>query len=680
MAPPACWPVVALAGFTVGIALYPLSDVRLLALALSLLVGAGLLLTRYRRLLLLLFALAVASGYLRMGGESRILAVDPLRGQDRRELEIRGTVLESPRPRAWGCAFRFHVERVETMPDLPPLEILVESGPEAIPAPGERWVFRGHLASLPGPRHPRGFDAGAWLARQGIHHRLKVDQARHLPSGGGWGPVAVAWRLRAWLVGNLEACLQPEEARALVLGILLGEARVLPPDLQEAFRRSGTSHLLAASGLNVAVVTGLVFWLARRLGFAVQPAALPAAAGAGLYTLLAGSSPSVVRAAVMAWVGLLALVSGRRSSPANSLFLGALALLAFRPGWLQDVGFQLSMGAVMGMVAWCAPLERRLVKLPRCLQVGFSATLAASLATAPLLAWHFQEISAVSLLANLIMTPVAEALLPLGMATAVLAGFCEPLARLPGGACCLASEFLSAAARGFGAAVQPLPVPRPDLPSLGGVLLAFVWLRLELAREGTWVFRTIVALLALGVLSWGLAPEPAGSGRLRIRLAELPRGALAWVTTPGGRDLVLVSAPEDRPHAREVLGLYGRRLPEGLFHPPQAGSWTVSPEPGLRVECRPGWLRLTWSDFALVWALRQADLASTPPGHVALLPRAWQPQAALERVQPRLLFWSGGPPRKPWRELAPAWWSSDEHGPLEVETDGERLYWRRWRE
>ena len=680
MAPPACWPVVALAGFTVGIALYPLSDVRLLALALSLLVGAGLLLTRYRRLLLLLFALAVASGYLRMGGESRILAVDPLRGQDRRELEIRGTVLESPRPRAWGCAFRFHVERVETMPDLPPLEILVESGPEAIPAPGERWVFRGHLASLPGPRHPRGFDAGAWLARQGIHHRLKVDQARHLPSGGGWGPVAVAWRLRAWLVGNLEACLQPEEARALVLGILLGEARVLPPDLQEAFRRSGTSHLLAASGLNVAVVTGLVFWLARRLGFAVQPAALPAAAGAGLYALLAGSSPSVVRAAVMAWVGLLALVSGRRSSPANSLFLGALALLAFRPGWLQDVGFQLSMGAVMGMVAWCAPLERRLVKLPRCLRVGFSATLAATLATAPLLAWHFQEISAVSLLANLIMTPVAEALLPLGMATAVLAGFCEPLARLPGGACCLASEFLSAAARGFGAAVQPLPVPRPDLPSLGGVLLAFVWLRLELAREGTWVFRTIVALLALGVLSWGLAPEPAGSGRLRIRLAELPRGALAWVTTPGGRDLVLVSAPEDRPHAREVLGLYGRRLPEGLFHPPQAGSWTVSPEPGLRVECRPGWLRLTWSDFALVWALRQADLASTPPGHVALLPRAWQPQAALERVQPRLLFWSGASPRKPWRDLAPAWWSSDEHGPLEVETDGERLYWRRWRE
>jgi ComEC/Rec2-related protein len=673
-----CWPAAALAGFTVGIALYPLPDVRLLALALSLLVGGGLLLMPCRRLLILIFVLAVASGYLRMGGESRLLAVDPLKGQDRRELEIRGTVLESPRPRAWGCAFRFRVERAETLPDLPPLEILVESGPEALPAPGERWVFRGRLASLPGPRHPRGFDAGAWLARQGIHHRLKADQARPLPSGGGWGPVAGAWRLRAWLVGNLEACLRPE-ARALVLGILLGEARALPPELQEAFRRSGTSHLLAASGLNVAVVTGLVFWLARRLRLGVQAAALPAAAGAGLYALLAGASPSVVRAAVMAWVGLLALVCGRRSSPANSLVLGALALLVFRPGWLQDVGFQLSMGAVMGMVAWCAPLEMRLVELPRALRVGLSATLAASLATAPLLAWHFQEVSAVALLANLIMTPVAEALLPLGLVTAVLAGFCEPLARLPGGACCLASEFLIAAARGFGAAVQPLPVPRPDLPSLGGVLLAFVWLRLELAREGTWVLRTIVALLALGVLSWGLAHEPVGSGRLRIRLAELPRGALAWVTTPGGRDLVLVAAPEDRPHAREVLALYGRRLPEGVFHPPQAGSWTVSPEPGMRIETRPGWLRLTWSDFALVWALRQADLASTPTGHVALLPRAWRPQAALERIQPRLLFWPGRSPRKPWRDLAPTWWSSDEHGPLEVETDGERLYWRRWR-
>ncbi len=678
MAPPPCWPAAALAGLIAGIALYPLPDVRLLALALSLLVGGSLLLTPSRRLLLLFFALAAASGYLRMGVESRLLALDPLKGLDRTELEIRGTVLESPRLRTWGCAFRFRVERAEALPDLPPVEILVESGPEALPAPGERWAFRGRLASLPGPRHPRGFDAGAWLARQGIHHRLKVREARHLPPAGGWGPVVLSWRLRAWLVGNLEACLQPE-ARVLVLGILLGEARALPSELQESFRRSGTSHLLAASGLNVAVVTGLVFWLSRRLGLGLRPAALPAAAGAGLYALLAGASPSVVRAAVMAIVGLLALVSGRRSSAANSLFLGALALLVCRPGWLQDVGFQLSMGAVAGMVAWCPPLELRLVELPRFLRVGLSATLSASLATAPLLAWHFQEVSAVAVLANLVMTPVAEGLLPLGLVTALLAGVCEPLARLPGLACGLASEFLAAAARGFGAAVQPIPVPRPGFPSLVGLVLAFVWLRLELAREGSRALRTVLALLALGALSWGLAPDPAGSGRLRIRLAELPRGALAWVTTPAGRDLVLIAAPEDRPHAREVLALYGRRLPEGVFHPPQVESWTVSPEPGMRVEVRPGWLRLTWADFALVWAVREADLASVPAGHVALLPRAWQPQAALERVQPRLLFWPGGPPRKPWRDLAPVWWSSDEHGPLEVETDGKRLSWRRWR-
>jgi len=570
------------------------------------------------------------------------------------------------------------VERAEALPDLPPVEVLVESGPEAVPAPGERWVFRGRLASLPGPRHPRGFDAGAWLARQGVQHRLKAREARQLPPADGWGPLAMSWRLRAWLVGNLEACLRPE-ARALVLGIVLGEARALPPELGDSFRRSGTSHLLAASGLNVAVVTGMVFWVFRRLGLGVPSAAVPAGAGAGLYALLAGASPSVVRAAVMALVGLFALVSGRRSSTASAFFVGALALLVVRPGWLQDVGFQLSMGAVAGMVAWCDPLERRLVALPRGLRIGLSATLSASLATAPLLAWHFQEVSAVAVLANLFMTPVAEALLPLGLATAVLAGFCEPLARLPGLACCLASEYLVAAARGFGGAVQPIPVPRPGIPTLAGLVLAFIWLRLELARESSWGLRTVLALMALGALSWNLAPEPAGSGRLRIRLAELPRGALAWVTTPAGRDLVLVGAPEDRPHAREVLALYGRRLPEGLFHPPQAESWIVSPEPGIRVEGRPGWLRLAWADFALVWATRQADPASVPAGHLALLPRAWQPRAALERVQPRLVFWPGGRPRKPWRDQAPVWWSSDEHGPLEVETDGERLYWRRWR-
>lgn len=678
MAPPSCWPAVALAGFLAGIALFPVPDARVLALVLCLLVGTGLLLKPERRLLLMLLALSAASGYLRMGVETRLLAVDPLEGMDRRELEVRGTVLEPPRPRHWGCAFRFRVERIEELPDLPPVELLAELRGDLRPDPGERWALQGRLASFPTARHPRGFDAGAWLARQGIHHRLRVQEARPLASPRDWGAVALIWRLRAWLVGNLETCLRPE-AQALVLGILLGEARALPPELQDSFRRSGTAHLLAASGLNVAVVTGMVLWLCRRLGLGIRVAVLPAAAAASLYAMLAGASPSVVRAATMAVVGMAALFLGRRSSAGNSLLLAALLLLLARPGWLHDVGFQLSMAAVAGMLAWSEPLERCLLALPRTLRIGLSSTLSATLATAPFLAWHFQEVSAIALLANLVMTPVAEALLFLGLATSLAAGIGEPLARLPALACSLATEFLAAAARILGEAVQPVPVARPGGPMLAAAALAGVWLRLALAREGSRHLRRGLLALILVLFSWGMVPEPPRTGHLRIRLAELPRGSLAWVRTPHGRDLVLLETPQDLPYALEILALHGTRLPDEVFHPPRTESWGVSPEPGLRIQARPGSLHLTWLEFALVWVLRDASLEGVPSGNLALLPRAWSPRPALEKIQPQLLFWPGPRPSRPWRERSPAWWSSDEHGPLEIETDGKRMSWRRWR-
>ncbi len=462
-------------------------------------------------------------------------------------------------------------------------------------------------------------------------------------------------------------------------GLALGESRALPAELQDAFRRSGTSHLLAASGLNVAIVTGLVFWVARRLGFGRRPAALPALAGAAFYALLAGCSPSVTRAAVMAAVALLALIVGRPSSAWHSLQLAGLAILAVRPLWLLDVGFQLSLAAVAGLAAWAAPLERRLVAWPRPLRLSVAASLAATLATAPVLAWHFQQVSVVAVLANLLMVPVAEAMLPLGLAGALLAGLWEPLARVPFLMCTLGTEFLCAAARVLGEVVQPVRVPRPDGFGLGACLLAFLWLRLELAREFSPRGRALLALLAMALSCQALAPRNSPPGDLALRLADLSGGVMAWVTTPGGRDLLLVESEKDRAQAEEVLALHGRRAADGLYVLSSGREMVDSPEAGVRIEVGRGTWRLSWRQFAFLWAAEQAAVPRLPHAGVALLPRSWSPEEAASRVQPCLTVWAGGPPRAAWRTGAAAWWSTDRHGPLEVRTDGRVVRWQRWR-
>lgn len=663
MTPPPRWPAAALAGLAAGIAACPLPDVRLLALALLLPAGAALLARGSARTLLLLAAIFAAAGYLRTDIELRLLQDDPLQGQDRQTLHVRGTVLESPRPRSWGSAFRFRLDRVEELPDLPAATVLVELRGDSVAAAGERWAFTGRLRPLPRARFPRGFDMGAWLERQGVHHRLTAQESERLGPPEGSSPVALAWRLRLWLADALEGRLSPT-SQALTVGIMLGEARALPPDLQESFRRCGTSHLLAASGLNVAIVTGLVFLIARRLGFGRKPAALPALLAAGGYALLAGGSPSITRAVVMAGVALLALTLGRRSDALHALLLGALAVLLAKPLWLHDVGFQLSVAAVAGLLAFYEPLESRLWALPKPLRVSTAATVASLLPLAPLLAWHFQEVSMLSALANLLMAPAAEALLPLGLGTATLAGLAPPLAAIPLALCSLTGEYLAAMATLLGGLADPLQVPRPGPAALAACATALAALYLALRREGPPRLRAGLALASLLLVTASCVPE-LPTGRMQARVADLPGGAAVWVRTPQGRNLLLLAEEGVRPFAEEMLALHGYARPDAVYAPGETR--THAPEGAVRVDTSPARVRLAWNGFSLL--LGEPD----QPATVALLPRKTRPLD----VMPQLTVWTGGPPRKEWRK-AGRWWSTDEHGPLEVETDGAMVHWRRW--
>jgi competence protein ComEC len=217
----------------------------------------------------------------------------------------------------------------------------------------------------------------------------------------------------------------PDREAALARGFVLGEDDRIDTATVEDFRRSGLSHLLAVSGQNVALLALLMIPLLAALGMPLRTRLIWIVAAIAVYVPLAGAGPSIVRAGVMGAITLLSTLAGRRSSRLLALAVAAIVTLALDPGIGADVGWQLSFAAVLGILVLARPLRRAIVSrvgsrgLRSALAEGVAVTVAATLATAPLIAFHFGELSTVSLFANLLALPAVAPAMWLGMLTSI---------------------------------------------------------------------------------------------------------------------------------------------------------------------------------------------------------------------------------------------------------------------
>ncbi|MEZ5077781.1 MAG: ComEC/Rec2 family competence protein [Solirubrobacterales bacterium] len=232
-----------------------------------------------------------------------------------------------------------------------------------------------------------------------------------------------AGELRERAEAGLGRGVPPREA-ALARGFVLGEDDEVDAGTAEDFRRAGLSHLLAVSGQNVTLLALLAMPLLAALGIGLRERLVWILALIVLYVPLAGAGPTIQRAAVMGGLGLLATLGGRRSSRLYALLIAAVATLAVDPGVAAEVGWQLSFAAVAGIFALAAPLRRALAaRLGRgpartALAEGIAVTVAATLATAPLIAFHFGTVSTTTLAANVLALPAVAPAMWLGMAAA----------------------------------------------------------------------------------------------------------------------------------------------------------------------------------------------------------------------------------------------------------------------
>lgn len=231
-------------------------------------------------------------------------------------------------------------------------------------------------------------------------------------------------QIRARAERALDSGMPTREA-ALARGFVLGEDERIDAATVEDFRRAGLSHLLAVSGQNVALLALLTMPLLALLGMPLRTRLLWIVAAIAVYVPLAGGGPSIVRAGVMGALTLLATFAGRRASRLYALAIAAIVTLAIDPDIGADIGWQLSFAAVLGILWIAGPLRRAIVSrlgpggLSGALAEGVAVTAAATLATAPLIAFHFGELSIVSLFANLLALPAVAPAMWLGMLTSI---------------------------------------------------------------------------------------------------------------------------------------------------------------------------------------------------------------------------------------------------------------------
>ena len=283
---------------------------------------------------------------------------------------------------------------------------------------GSQIIFNKPLQEIRNSGNPGSFDYKRYSLFQSITHQVNLSSKEFeiLPTANKNWFQQYIFNCRSWVISTLQKFIHGEKEQGLAEALLIGYKDDLDKNLVQSYTNTGVVHIIAISGMHLALIYGLLMLLThpfrkknyRWFRIAIILTAL------WLFTLLAGAQASVVRSAVMFTCIAFGEALAKKTSIYNTLALSAFLLLVYNPFWLWDVGFQLSYAAVLSIVAFYRPVYCWFYfpnKLPDFLWKTMAISIAAQILTTPISLYHFHQFPVLFLLTNIVAVPLSSLIL-----------------------------------------------------------------------------------------------------------------------------------------------------------------------------------------------------------------------------------------------------------------------------
>ena len=422
----------------------------------------------------------------------------------------------------------------------------------ASPQIGDTLIVRGSLRLPHGFHNPGQIDTEMLLRSQGITATLIATKggltAKALPDSevSAWtGLLRRLAAVREHYLSSMQAVM-PKEDAAAIFAMLFGGYQGLKPELLESFTATGIVHILSVSGSHISLLAAVMAWLGSILRLPKVARVVLVISVIAIYSMLAGLVPPVIRSALMGGLAFLALALDREKDARRLLILTGLFMLAISPLLLFHISFQLSFAATAGLL-YVAPVARDWLqahRVPPLLSAGLAITLGAHASTMPLIAWYFNQLSLSAFLANIVIVPLVELIIVVGIA----AGLVALVLPLIGAIAYAGDSLLLGLVYELSRWMAALPGSQVWIPSLGWqaavayyMVLTFMVLREPLrqqVRAELWARKIYLLVPLAALMAFGLGYRLSQADKLTFSIIDCGQGDAACLQTVHGKAIL----------------------------------------------------------------------------------------------------------------------------------------------
>lgn len=415
---------------------------------------------------------------------------------------------------------------------------------------GDEVVLEGLLSRPSSLRNPGQFNYSKYLEIKNIRSILKVKDGSFIKPAGiaHSNPLKMAaYNIRHSIRNSIDGYFRPP-FNGFLKAILIGDRSALKASLKEDFIKTGTVHILAISGLHVGLIAGLFLFLFGVLKMSIK---LKLALTAGLvffYSFIAGSSPPIIRSAIMFSIFVIGYLINREADILNSLAIAAFLILLGNPKELFDPSFQLSFASIASIVIFAPKIDEvfslnvamrysRIDKIRLYLLKSISVSIAAWLGVWPLIAFYFNIISPVAIIANIIVIPALFVIMAASFLFLFVCGISSYFAGYPASLLYILQKllfFVNHRLSGLPLSYLRVPSPSIEVAILYYALISLLLMPMAMMIGGIRIYKKhllVVILLLFNILIWKDAIN-SEKGSLKVTFLDVGQGDSILVELP----------------------------------------------------------------------------------------------------------------------------------------------------